>query len=142
MISAVALLGTLGNTWIVFWRGRKRVRIRTSEVEESGSGTGPFIYQCQVTNDGFIGVQIDSVEIYPAKGGNVGIPLRLPLDEKPKKLDQGESQAWGKYLHELEEELVGEGRLDVVAVARDTTGKEYKQKRGDSLPIQLPSQTS
>lgn len=124
----------------VLWRGKKRVQIRSSEEVDDPAKGGPFYYRCLVTNVGYIGVQIDSVRLYPASGARgVGIPLALPKDERPRKLDQGESQVWGILLDDLHERLRGEGRLDVIAVATDTAGSEHEQRRRDSLPVDLSS---
>ena len=92
------------------------------------------IYRCLVTNTGYIGVEIDRVELRRSAESSLGILLHLPRDEQPRKLDQGESQEWGIYLDELKERLQG-GKIKVIAVAVDTTGKEYVQKRKDAVAI-------
>ncbi len=108
VISIFALTGTLGNFVLALWQRRKHVRIRSSEVTESvEDGPGPSVYLCKVTNTGSIGVQIERVELRSSRGANVGIVLKLAKDEQPKKLDQGESQEWGMYLHDIEERLEG-----------------------------------
>ncbi len=145
VISALALLGTLGNFGLLLWRGRKHVSIRSSiELDEVDGKDGPPMYVCNVTNTGYIGVQIDRVELRPASGsGAAGIVLRLPQGEQPKKLDQGESQKWGMYIDEAiviyarrgEGAPRASGELRVVAVAVDTTGKEYVQEQQLALPI-------
>ncbi len=57
-------------------------------IDEVVDGDGPLLYRCQVTNTGYIGVQIDRVELRPASGeGNVGIVLQLPKNEQSRKLD-------------------------------------------------------
>lgn len=43
------------------------------------------------------------------------------------------------YLDEIREKHRGERSLEVVAVATDTTGKEYVQKRKDSLAVRPSS---
>jgi len=93
IISALALIGTLGNFTMVLWRGRRHVRIRTSQIRKSlliGEGdTGGFVHRCTVTNTGYIGVQIQRVELRSSAEAKVGILLELPQGEQPRKLDQG-----------------------------------------------------
>jgi hypothetical protein len=91
------------------------------------------IYRCLVTNIGYIGVEIDRVELRRSAESPSGILLHLPRDEQPRKLDQGESQAWEMSLDVLKEGFQGETK--VIAVAVDTTGKDYMQKRKDAVAI-------
>jgi len=128
-ISLLALVGTLGNYLLTLSRGRKHVQLKSSLVVEEPAE----IYRCLVTNTGYIGIEIDRVELRRSAESSLGIVLQLPRGEQPRKLDQGESQAWGIYLDELKERLQGETK--VVAVAVDTTGKEYVQKQKDAVAI-------
>lgn len=140
IVAALSLVISALGYLTVLWRGKKRVRIRSSEAVEDLAKGGPFYYRCLVTNVGYIGVQIDGVALYPAAGTRgVGIPLTLPRGEQPRKLDQGESQEWGILLDDLHARLQGEGRLEVVAVATDTAGGEHEQRRKDSLSVDLSS---
>jgi hypothetical protein len=135
-ISLLALVGTLGNYLLTLSRGRKHVRLRSFldvEIDNRGNLSGREVYRCTVTNTGYIGVQVDSVELRESVDSPLGIMLGLRQDEKPRKLDQGESQEWGMYLHDIEERLQGETK--VIAVAVDTTGKEYVQQRKDAVSI-------
>jgi len=146
LISVLALIGTLGNFGYTLWRGRRRVRIRTSVVEDPiliGRAGGPapeprpsLVYRCTVTNTGYIGLEIGRVALF-SPGGNVGIELKLSPEEQPRKLDQGEKQKWEKDLDEIKGMLGGEGTVEVIAVAADTTGKRYVQKEKDALSINL-----
>ena len=140
VLSVLALAGTGVNTWIVVRRGRKRVRIRSSirleEVEE-GISAAP-LYACKITNVGYIGLQIDRVELGSTAGAAMGVVLTLPEGEEPKKLDQGETQEWGAFIGGVDggASPTREARkIRVVAVAVDSTGKKYVQRRKDSLPI-------
>jgi hypothetical protein len=145
MVSALALIGTLGNFLLVLWRGRRHVRIRSSQVwkppvvwradETAEDDEGYFVYQCGITNTGYIGVQIERVELRSKGGANVGIVLELAPNEQPRKLDQGESQNWETALDELKNTLPGEGAIKLIVLAVDTTGKEYVQRERDALPI-------
>ncbi len=132
VISSLALIGTLGNFLLTLWRGRRHIRIRSSQVEDAiliGAGeVVSFNYRCTVTNTGYIGLQIERVELRPAAGGNVGIELELAHGEQPRKLDQGEKQNWEKDVRELKRALQVAEKIEVIAVAVDTTGEEYVQK--------------
>lgn len=137
IVSTLALTLGIANIVITLWRGARRVQMRMIEtLKESDDGIFVY-YRCQVTNTGCIGIQINSVDLYPAGGENVVIPLRLRSDEKPRKLDQGETQDWEVCLRDLREKFQAKGQLELVAVATDTTGKEYRQKRKDSMTINL-----
>jgi hypothetical protein len=133
-ISLLALVATIGNYLLTLSRGRKHVQLKSSLVRSSLIVEEPAeIYRCLVTNTGYIGVEIDRVELRRSAEGALGMVLQLPRDEQPRKLDQGESQAWGIYVDELKGSLQGETK--VIAVAVDTTGKEYVQKRKDAVAI-------
>jgi hypothetical protein len=127
-ISVAALVFTIGNFLLILYRGRKRVRlksslVRSSLVRSSLAVEEPTeIYRCLVTNTGYIGVEIDRVELRRSAESSSEIVSQLLRDEQPRKLDQGESQAWEIYLGELKESLQGETK--VIAVAVDTTGKK------------------
>jgi hypothetical protein len=141
-IALLALVGTLGNYLLTLSRGRKYVQLKSSLVRASLTVEEPAeIYRCLVTNTRYIGVEIDRVELRwsAENSSNLVWPtprkivLQLSRDEQPRKLDQGESQEWGIYLDELKESLLGETK--VIAVAVDTTGKEYVQKPKDAMTI-------
>ena len=133
-ISLLALALTLGNYLLTVSRGRKHVQLKSSLVRSSLDVEEPAeIYRCLVTNSGYIGVEINGVELRRSAESSLGIGLRLPRGEQRRKLDQGESQEWAIYLDELKEGLQGETK--VIAVAVDTTGKEYVQKRKDAVAI-------
>jgi hypothetical protein len=137
IVATLALmLGTV-NIGITLWRGTRRVQMKMIEtLKESDEGTFVY-YRCQVTNTGCIGIQIDKVDLYPAGGENAAISLRLRSDEKPRKLDQGETQDWEICLRDLKAAFQAAGQLELVAVATDTTGNKYRQKRKDSITINL-----
>jgi hypothetical protein len=137
LVSTLALILVIANIVITMWRGARRVQMRMMEILTE-SDEGIFVnYRCQVTNTGRGGIQIDKVDLYPADGGNVAIPLRLRSGEKPRKLDQGEVQDWEICLRDLQGKSKVKGWLELVAVAADTTGKEYRQKRKDSMTVNL-----
>ena len=140
VLSALALVGTGVNTWIVLRRGRKRVRIRSSirleEVEE-GVSAAP-LYACKITNTGYIGLQIDRVKLRSTAGAAMGVMPALPEGEEPKKPDQGETQEWGAFMGGADagaSPTRETRKIRAVAVAVDSTGKEYVQRRKDSLPV-------
>ena len=143
IISALALLGTLGNLTLLLWRGRAHLSIRSAQdIHEHPGLDRPLTYICRITNVGYVGVQIDRVKLRRVSDDMDLAVLGLRKDELPRKLDQGESQVWGMYVDEIGEHLprsigVLRGDVEVVAVAIDTTGKEYLQKREDSLSIRL-----
>lgn len=141
-ISVMALVVSGLSYGTVLHRGRKRVQIRTSVVAKKFNPY-VFYYRCQVTNVGYIGVQIHAVSLVPPKGSRgVAIRLKLPKSEQPRKLDQGESQEWEMLLEELQEMLQNGESLKVIALAEDTTGTEYEQKPEDSVPIHPAGFTS
>ena len=119
-ISLLALIGTLGNYLLTLSRGRKRLHI--------ASDVGHNTYWCRVTNTGYIGLQVEFVHI-----PQPGVLLRLPDGDTPRKLDQGESQVWEVELEYLLRSLRDADLEDletpIVAIARDTTGKEYIQSK-------------
>jgi hypothetical protein len=138
-ISLLALVLTLGNYVLTIYRGKKHVQLKSSLVRSSLARSSlaveepTEIYRCLVTNTGYIGVEIDRVELRRSAESSSEIVSQLLRDEQPRKLDQGESQAWEIYLDELKERLQGETK--VIAVAVDTTGKEHVQKRKDAVAI-------
>jgi len=137
-LSVLALLGTGVNTWIVLHRGKKRVRIRSSiRLEGTEGGAAEPLYACTITNDGFIGLQIDRVELRSHPDASAGVPLALPRGEDPRKLEQGEAQEWGVFMSDVWGSSSGDARL--VAVAVDTTGRTFVQRRKDRL--NLPSRS-
>lgn len=112
-----------------------RVKIVTKQTfEHVAKELDLAVYSCTVTNIGMVGVTISSVMLEPAEGGSVGIMLWLPGGEQPRRLDLGESQTWSIYMDEIH--LQGKGEIPVTAVARDTTGTEYRSKLEDTLPLQ------
>lgn len=137
VVSTLALMLGIVNILITLWRAARRVQIRMIETLKQ-SAEGIFVYyRCQITNTGHVGIQIDKVDLYLADEGNVAVPLRLRTGEKPRKLDQGETQDWEICLQDLQGKFQARGRLELVAVATDTTGKKYRQKRKDSVTINL-----
>jgi hypothetical protein len=137
IVATLALMLGTANIGITLWRGTRRVQVKMIEtLKESDEGIFVY-YRCQITNAGCIGIQIDSVDLYPAGGENVPISLRLRSGEKPRKLDQGETQDWEICLRDLKAAFQATGQLELVAVATDTTGKKYRQKRKDFLTINL-----
>jgi hypothetical protein len=137
IVAMSALMLGAANIGITLWRGTRRVQMKMIEILKE-SDEGIFVYyRCQVTNIGCVGIQIDKVDLYPAGGELVAISLRLRSGDKPRKLDQGETQDWEICLRDLKATLQATGQLELVAVATDTTGKEYRQKRKDSVTINL-----
>ncbi len=133
----LALILVIANIVITMWRGARHVQMRMIETLKDSDEGIVVNYRCQVTNTGRIGIQIDKVDLYTAGGGNVAIPLQLRSGEKPRKLDQGEVQDWEICLRDLQEKCKVKGWLELVAVATDTTGKEYRQKRKNSMMVNL-----
>ncbi len=138
LIASLALILGTANIAITLWRGTRRVQMKLIEtLKECDEGIFVY-YRCQVTNTGCVGIQIDKVDLYPANGEDVGISsLRLRSGEKPRKLDQGETQDWEICLCDLKAAYQAAGQLKLVAVATDTTGKKYRQKRKDFMTINL-----
>lgn len=137
IIATLALIIGAANIAITLWRGTRRVQMKMIEtLKESDEGIFVY-YRCQVINTGCIGIQIDKVELYPAGGENTAISLRPRSGEKPRKLDRGETQDWEICLRDLKATSEAKDRLELVAVATDTTGKKYRQKRKDSMTINL-----
>jgi hypothetical protein len=137
IVSTLALILGIANIVITLWRSARRVQMRMIETLKQ-SDEGVFVYyRCQVTNTGHTGIQLDKVELYPASEDNIAVPLRLRSGEKPRKLDQGETQDWEICLRDLQGRFQAKGWLELVAVATDTTGNEYRQKRKDSTTINL-----
>jgi len=72
------------------------------------------------------------VRIRATIDGRTGILLSLPNGETPRKLEQGESQVWEidweRLLNSLEREKPQVRVTALVAIAQDTTGKDYVQK--------------
>jgi hypothetical protein len=91
------------------------------------------VYSCIVTNTGIVGVTISSVVLEHAEGGGVGIALQLVESEEPRRLDSGESQTWGIYMHEIK--VQGPAEIPVVAVATDITGTEHRSKPENTLAL-------
>jgi hypothetical protein len=142
VLAVLALILSVASMGTTLWRGWRRVQLRMKETLKK-TDDGIFVYyRCQVTNTGYIPLQVDSVLLYPSGGGNGGFPLRLRTGEDPRMLHQGETQDWEIGLHELERRFRVKGRLELVAAATDTTGKEYRQKRKDSLTIDLPNSST
>src|SRR3712207_4903030 len=143
LIASLALILGTANIAITLWRGTRRVRMKLIEtLKECDEGIFVY-YRCQVTNTGCVRIQVDKVDLYPANGEDVGISsLRLRSGEKPRKLDQGETQDWEICLPDLKATLRATGQSELVAVATDTTGKEYRQKRKDSMKIDLSDSLS
>jgi hypothetical protein len=143
-ISLLALVGTLGNYLITLSRGRKHVHIMSwVHCTHFAGQDRQATYYCRVTNTGYIGLQVNRVDVRIAlvqRPHLVGF-LHLPSGEKPKKLDQGESQEWGIALNVLLDGLHAsvvreqDSEAKVIAVAWDTTGKEYVEKQKDAWPI-------
>jgi hypothetical protein len=141
VLSVLALTLSVASLGTTLWRGQRRVQLRMKETLKK-TDDGIFVYyRYQVTNTGYIPLQIDGVLLYPS-GGNGGFPLRLRPGEDPRMLHQGETQEWEIGLHELERRFRVEGKLELVAAATDTTGKEYRQTRKDSLTIDLPDSST
>lgn len=137
IVATLALMLGAASFGITLWRGTRRVQIKMIEtLKESDEGIFVY-YRCRVTNVGCIGIQVDKVDLYPAGGETVPISLRPRSDEKPRKLDQGETQDWEICLYDLKAAFQAAGQLELVAVATDTTGKKYRQKRKDSMTINL-----
>ena len=137
IVAALALMLGTANIGITLWRGTRRVQIKMIEtLKESDEGIFVY-YRCQVTNTGCIRVQIYRVDLYPAGGENAAISLRPRSDEEPRELYQGERQDWEICLRDLKAAFQAAGQLELVAVATDTTGKKYRQKRKDSMTINL-----
>ena len=137
IVATLALMLGIANIAITLWRGTRRVQMKMIEtLKESDEGIFVY-YRCQVTNTGCIGIQIDKVDLYPAGGEKVPISLRPRSDEKPRKLDRGETQDWEICLPDLKAAFQAAGQLELVAVATDTTGKKYRQKRKDSMTLNL-----
>lgn len=138
-LSLLALLVSGWNTWIVLRRGKKRVRIRSSiRMEAVGSSSSSPLYVCTVTNVGYIGLQVDRVELRSTAGAAMGVMLSLADGEEPRKLDQGEAQEWGAFVSDANKGSTPPGELpqvSVVAVAVDTAGEEHVQRCKDSLAI-------
>jgi hypothetical protein len=87
-ISLLALVGTLGNYLLTLSRGRNHVQLKSSLVRSSLVVEEPAeIYRCLVTNTGYIGVEIDRVELRRSAESSLGIVLQLPRGEQPRKLD-------------------------------------------------------
>ena len=143
LIASLALILGTANIAITLWRGTRRGQMKLIETLKEGE-EGIFVYyRCQVTNTGCVGIQVDKVDLYPANGEDVGISsLRLRSGEKPRKLDQGETQDWEICLPDLQATPLATGPSEWVAVATDTTGKEYRQKRKDSMKIDLSDSLS
>ncbi len=142
IIATLALIIGAANIAITLWRGTRRVQMKMIEtLKECDEGIFVY-YRCQVTNTGCIGIQVDKVDLYPAGGEKVPISLRPRSDEKPRKLDRGETQDWEICLPDLKATLQATGQSELVAVATDTTGKEYRQKRKDSMKIDLSDSLS
>jgi hypothetical protein len=143
IIATLALIIGAANIAITLWRGTRRVQMKMIEtLKECDEGIFVY-YRCQVTNTGCVGIQIDKVDLYPADGENVCISsLRLCSGEKPRKLDQDETQDWEICLPDLKATLQATGQSELVAVATDTTGKKYRQKRKDSMKIDLSDSLS
>jgi hypothetical protein len=141
-LSVLALTLSVASLGTTLWRGRRRVQLRMKETLKKTDDGILVYYRYQVTNTGYIPLQIDGVLLYPSGGGNGGFPLRLRPGEDPRMLHQGETQEWEIGLHELERRIRVKGRLELVAAATDTTGKEYRQTRKDSLTIDLPDSST
>ncbi len=137
IVATLALMLGTANIVISLWRGTRRVQMKMTEtLSESDEGILVY-YRCQITNTGCIGIKIDKVDLYPAGGENVATSLRLRSDEKPRKLEQGERQDWEICLRDLKATSQAAGHLELVAVATDSMGKKYRQKRKDSITINL-----
>ena len=116
------------------------------------------IYNCYVTNTGFIGVTIETVDLFfPDPGrptrfqtyarrstGHIQredrlVTLRPLEDEDPRKLDPSESQKWARRIEDTDKERIRNTLhgypvdTKIIAVALDTTGKRYWQKTKDAL---------
>jgi len=116
------------------------------------------IYNCYVTNTGFIGVTIETVDLFfPDPGrptrfqtyarrstGHIQredrlVTLRPLEDEDPRKLDPSESQKWARRIEDTDKERIRNTLhgypvdTKIIAVALDTTGKRYWQKTEDAL---------
>src|ERR687896_355534 len=88
-ISLLALVGTLGNYVLTLSRGRKHLHIGWTLVDEVGREP---TYTCQITNTGYIGLQVAMVSV--PWGANIIVEMDLQSGDPARKLDQGESQVW------------------------------------------------
>jgi hypothetical protein len=102
---------------------------------------GKATYQCEVTNVGVAGVKITQVTIFsPQAPPGKPVPLDLPVGEQPRRLENGDSQAWSVTIDaSLEPDIVEQKyppdpRFKNSVVATDTVGNTYTAKD----PAQYP----
>jgi hypothetical protein len=153
-VAAVLALGLSIRNTIVQHRDRTpRVEIRTYWVHPSDApmvirGTanpvapaGTAIYRCDATNVGAAGVKITQVPLFNAEAfPGKPVPLQLPEDEAPKRLENGDSQTWFVAVKAITKPSTLEqkhpprpgARSHVVAM--DAVGNSYQAKEPAPYP--------
>ncbi len=91
--------------------------------------------RCEITNIGVAGVKIRKVTVFPQASPTCpgrSLQLYLPQGEQPKKLDNGDSQAWSLS---FDISVLAEPRTTPVRVfAEDTVGNVYEAQESAPWP--------
>jgi hypothetical protein len=153
-VAAVLALGlSIRNTIAQHRDKTPRVEIRTYWVHPSDvpmairgnanpvAPAGKAIYRCEVTNVGVAGVKITQVTLYNTEAfPGKPVPLQLPGDEAPKRLENGDSQTWFLEVEaitspsELDKKYPPRPGARSQVFATDTVGNRYQAKEPAHYP--------
>lgn len=87
---------------------------------------GEAVFHCEITNIGMAGVKIREAYVYLDAPPGKPIPLSLPQNDLPRKLDNGDSQTWSArpFKHDRRSEVV----TWIKVLALDTAGNRHEAK--------------
>jgi hypothetical protein len=90
------------------------------------SNPGEANFHCEITNIGIAGVKIREVYVYVDAPPGKPIPLHLPQEGQPRKLDNGDSQTWsaGPFVYDRR----GGVATWIKVLALDTVGNRHEIK--------------
>lgn len=95
-------------------------------------------FEAVVTNTGFLGVQIQGVEVR-AVGSVHSYPLKKKGLDPPRKLADGDNEVWGDDLGEVEAAFTDVPfHASTFAVATDTAGRRYKGRTWTTIRTYRP----
>jgi hypothetical protein len=106
-------------------------------IADSSIEMGKAVYRCEITNIGVAGVKIMKVTVVPQPSQtSPGRPLQLdlPQGEQPRKLDNGDSQAWLMSFDMVSVFQRGLPKNPVRVFAEDTVGNVYEAQEPAPWP--------